>query len=167
MNKRLVAIILAMVFATSMAFTSFAASSAKKTVSESAVAAVRPNVNKMNLSDITENLIDLGVYSESDGEEVIITLFSLNDGQYILFGVLDNATDASDLFVGKLNEKNTKVTGKSIAFKDVEDINDKTVKFSFTLKDDNIIFADGSKQKAEISKPVEMAAMIKEFEKYR
>lgn len=76
------------------------------------------------LLDLTEDMVDAGMYAESGTIELVLTLFTLEEDQYVCLMLFDNEDNSADVLCGLITDKNTKFdTKKSVTtFTDIVDV---------------------------------------------
>lgn len=149
MKKRILALV---TICTLLISSCLCVSAADATISDAPVA-LASSADDFTLLDLTADMVDAGMYAENDTVELVLTLFTLDKDQYVSLMIYDNADGSSDVFCGKLTDKNTKVSNNSSLTKltNVQDVyTDST--FSLTVdergKTSYIIAPDGTKYTA-------------------
>lgn len=121
MKKRIMATMMAMmlVFASCMCVT---AAPATQTTSKQTTNTVP--VEEFTLLDLTEDMIDAGMYAEKGTVEIVIALFTLDTEQYLSVMLFDGSDNSADVLCGVVDATNTKVTNKDTrtVFTDVVDV---------------------------------------------
>ena len=109
MRKRILVTMMAvmLVLASSMCVT---AAPAKNTQSKQDTNTV--SADDFTLLDLTDEMIDAGMYAESGTVEIVIALFTLEKEQYLSVMLFDGSDNSADVLCGVVDSTNTKVTNK-------------------------------------------------------
>lgn len=115
MKKRIMATLMALMLVISSCMCVTAATATQPTT---------VSVEDFTLLDLTEDMVDAGMYAESGTIELVLTLFTLEKDQYVSLMMFDNKDNSADVLCGLITDKNTTVDKKKsvTTFTDIVDV---------------------------------------------